>query len=344
MRRRAPPIARVATAREGPADCPADCFCGDGQCTGAETVLSCEVDCTICGDGFCTAGEDTFNCASECTVCGDGLCTGIENAIGCLTDCTMCGDGFCTGEEDAISCLADCLECGDGLCSPGEDALHCGADCSVCGDGLCTGTEDAAGCSEDCTSGFCGDQVCQFGETGTDCVIDCGSDCCLEHPTGGCDVPYCTTTVCGFDADCCLGDWDGLCDELAFLQCEGLCTSAHACADLDLAVAATAEGPNAPFGDDFSASCGNETGAEAVIEFTAAISGVYTFDTIGSDYDTVLYALSDCAGDTELACDDDGAGQQSTITLALGEGITILLLVGGSDGATGEFVLNVTYP
>lgn len=83
---------------------------------------------------------------------------------------------------------------------------------------------------------------------------------------------------------------------------------------------------------------------DAVFAWTAPTSGTYTFDTLGSGYDTVLTLRSaGCDGPT-LACSDDIAmgTLESRITTPLTAGQTIIISVDGYNGASGPFTLNVT--
>lgn len=90
-----------------------------------------------------------------------------------------------------------------------------------------------------------------------------------------------------------------------------------------------------------SGSCGGDQAPEQTFEFTATQDGVYTFNTNGSDFDTVLYVLDgqSCAG-PELACDDDGGeSTQSEVTVALIEGQDVVVVVDGYDAESGSFTL-----
>ncbi|NUQ68895.1 MAG: hypothetical protein HUU18_11545 [Phycisphaerales bacterium] len=93
--------------------------------------------------------------------------------------------------------------------------------------------------------------------------------------------------------------------------------------------------------NDGSGTCGaSGTSPDIWYSFTAPSGGTYTIDTCGSSYDTVLSAMSACYG-AELACNDDSCGLQSSITLALAQGQTILLRVAGFAGQVGSGVLNI---
>jgi hypothetical protein len=91
---------------------PVDTLCGDGLCSGQETVFNCPEDCTpsgFCGDGVCSGGETPASCPADCIatpVCGDGVCSPGEN---CPVDCApvVCGDCICSAGE-VTSCPSDC--------------------------------------------------------------------------------------------------------------------------------------------------------------------------------------------------------------------------------------------
>jgi len=93
--------------------------------------------------------------------------------------------------------------------------------------------------------------------------------------------------------------------------------------------------------NDGSGSCGaSGTSPDIWFSFTAPSTGTYTIDSCGSGYDTVLSAMSTCYG-TELACNDDSCGLQSSLTLALASGESILIRVAGFGGAVGSGILNI---
>jgi len=93
--------------------------------------------------------------------------------------------------------------------------------------------------------------------------------------------------------------------------------------------------------DDFSGSCGGAGAPDAEYTFTAPADGTYTFDTQGSQLDTVVYVLDgECMG-TELGCNDDGDQSQSVVAVDLVEGQTVTVVVDGNDGTGLPFELRV---
>ena len=96
-------------------------------------------------------------------------------------------------------------------------------------------------------------------------------------------------------------------------------------------------------GSNFSAgSCGGFGSNDYSYTFTAAEQGLYTFDTAGSDFDTVLYLRDGGCLGAEIACDVSTMGSGSQITQSLSAGQTVVITVDG-DGAEGNFQLLVDF-
>ncbi len=98
-----------------------------------------------------------------------------------------------------------------------------------------------------------------------------------------------------------------------------------------------------------SGSCGGYGAPETVFRWTAPREGVFTFDTRGSEIDTLLYLLQDApqCGGQELwgACNDDWYELDSRVSISLQAGQTINVVVDGfSDYDRGYFVLNISQP
>ena len=107
--------------------------------------------------------------------------------------------------------------------------------------------------------------------------------------------------------------------------------------------AAVASGSTVGEDWDIAQSCGEGGGPETMVGFTAPSTATYTFDTNGSGYDTVLSVSDSCDPEDEIVCDDDGGtGYQSSLSVALDAGETVVVAVSGYDGATGSWVLNIT--
>jgi hypothetical protein len=74
--------------------------------------------------------------------------------------------------------------------------------------------------------------------------------------------------------------------------------------------------------------------------WTASESATWTFDTLGSTGDTVLYVLDGCGGES-LGCNDDASELQSIVTVDLVKGQTVVIAVGSYAGTTDSYTLNV---
>ena len=75
--------------------------------------------------------------------------------------------------------------------------------------------------------------------------------------------------------------------------------------------------------------------------YTASCDGTATASTCGSAYDTALSAWDACGG-SELACNDDTCGLQSTISWAVSGGTTYYIRLSGHNNACGDYTLDVS--
>ncbi|PRQ06260.1 hypothetical protein [Enhygromyxa salina] len=82
--------------------------------------------------------------------------------------------------------------------------------------------------------------------------------------------------------------------------------------------------------DDSLGSCGIDAAPDFQLGFMAPWTGSFTFDTIGSSFDTILYAHEGECSSTELACNDDFIGLESRITLNLEQGEIVTVTVDGA--------------
>ena len=94
--------------------------------------------------------------------------------------------------------------------------------------------------------------------------------------------------------------------------------------------------------NELGSACGGSTAPEQIYRFVAPGPGTYHFSTKGSSFDTVLYALEDCA-EAPIACNDDaGFELHSELTVELAGGAQTLIVVDGhGEDELGEFVLAV---
>ncbi|MBC8068994.1 MAG: hypothetical protein IAG13_11730 [Deltaproteobacteria bacterium] len=93
--------------------------------------------------------------------------------------------------------------------------------------------------------------------------------------------------------------------------------------------------------DDFTGSCGGAGSPDVGFTFTAPADGSYTFDTHGSQLDSVVYVLDGTCDGTELGCNDDGDGAQSVVVVDLVADQTVTVIVDGNGDAGLPFSLRV---
>lgn len=89
-------------------------------------------------------------------------------------------------------------------------------------------------------------------------------------------------------------------------------------------------------------ACVSADAPETIFALTATRTGIYTFDTFGSGFDTILYVLSgECLGEV-LGCNDDiDDSVQSRLEVALSAGQTVSVVLDGFN-TSGDWVLNVS--
>jgi hypothetical protein len=113
--------------------------------------------------------------------------------------------------------------------------------------------------------------------------------------------------------------------------------------DLGSAVPQTISDNTALAIDEFAPSCGSGAAGDFGYLFTAPADGDYTFDTLGSSYNTVLAVYDAACMGNELACNNDapGGAQNSGVIVPLVQDQQVTVVVDGSGGAEGLFDLNV---
>lgn len=92
-----------------------------------------------------------------------------------------------------------------------------------------------------------------------------------------------------------------------------------------------------------SGGCGGADTPERTFLYTAPATGAYVIDTFGSSFDTVLYVRDVTCGGTELACNDNGfsSSAQSQLMVELAAGQSVVIVVDGAYGSSGDFTLNI---
>ena len=194
-----------------------------------------------------------------------------------------------------------------------------------------------------------------------DLLVD-GVNTIAVHVSNGCCGSFFSTVVLPADPGNC-----GNCELEAEEQCDptigwmcnqqekcvapggpDACTCAPLCplydlgSDLPVSISgSTYSMPNTMGG----ASCGGGgNGArDASYRWTAPVAGEYIVDTSGSGLNTVLYVRDGSCSGAELACNDDsGGGGQSRVTVSLAAAQTVVIVVDGTDGTSGDYKLHIS--
>ncbi|MCX4242235.1 hypothetical protein [Paraliomyxa miuraensis] len=179
-----------------------------------------------------------------------------------------------------------------------------------------------------------------------------GPGSCPQPPPGGTATSTCMDVTgdlvdecvlaCGGGASCPTGM---VCfSEFLCVWGVGMGPGDFTCADANIGAstgAAVASGSTVGMGNDFQPGCVGPNGQDVALVWTALVSGTYTFDTVGSDYDTILYVRKTCKG-AELACNDDTVMLQSEVTLDIMAGRSVLVVIDGYGNSSGNYVLNVS--
>ncbi|MBL4688611.1 MAG: hypothetical protein JKY37_28750 [Nannocystaceae bacterium] len=333
-------------------------------------VTSAPGDC--CEPGFFGGCDDD---ACETLVCAvdPECCTGQWDAICALnyapTLCAQCAepDSCCFPQKDG--------GCNDPMCETDVcaiDASCCDTEwnqacadlaeqqCTTCIPLDCCSPHDETGCGDlSCEQivceqwdPWCCDQVwdescVQFANNNCSVCQEQGP-CCYANAGIGCEEPEVAQCVCDTMPECCLGQWTDACAAaVTDLMC-GTCDPPDgSCVDFDLgsALGEVATGSNVGAGDNGTLTCAPVGGEEHAFTWLAPSTNTFTFDTVGSDFDTALSVrFPDCAGE-EIGCTGFLGQMNSIVTLELVEGQPVVItLEGYGAGANGNYVLNINLP
>jgi hypothetical protein len=117
------------------------------------------------------------------------------------------------------------------------------------------------------------------------------------------------------------------------------------CADVDLGSYVGSPVRLGPFTFDATAiypfTCTGQAVPTVVTSWTAPYYGYFTFDTTGSDADTVLEVRTTCAGESR-GCSDDYVGRAARLQLYFTQGGTATIYVGNKSGPEGHYTLAIT--
>lgn len=315
-------------------DCDGTSDCNDTECIGTP-VCGCRPE--ICDNGADDDCDGFVDCAdSNCATTQACVCQGtfedcanrVDDDCDGLVDCAdpncatsgNCGCTSPTAENCANGRDDDC----DGLIDCGDPNCFANAACQTCRPEVCSG-----GLDEDC-----------------DGAIDCADPSCALSP----ECPA-TIEVCNNSRD---DDFDGRIDCLdddcantpLCRAIQGTCATARR---IDGLGSYQFTGETYGQVSNYSGTCGGAAG-EDLFWFVLNAPARAHFDTVGSNFDTVLYLRKgSCELGEELDCDDDGGGWATSSALdfdllpagtyfVVVDGLTIDPIFGANEG---EYVLSV---
>jgi hypothetical protein len=285
-------------------------------------------------------------CPGSAPVCGDGAVTGTESCDGANLNGQTCqSQGFTGG---TLACDAMCGFDTTGCTSGGPDCCtaHAGTGCqnATCQQAICAADPFC------CNNTW--DDICANAADTNPACVGAGGTCptaavcgngTLEgsEPCDGANLNGQTCQTQGFASGTLA--CNGTCSGFVTSGCSG---QSFPCQDQDLGSSigmAVLTGSTTGDDNDINPTCGGGDANDRVIRFVAPAAGTYTFSTDGSSFDTVLTLHQSCT--TQLACDDDsGLGTQSLLSRVMTAGEVVLIVIDGYNGATGNFVLNITSP
>jgi hypothetical protein len=285
--------------------CEAICGVGETYCSGL--CVDTSVDPAHCGDCDAVCGTGDVCAAGDCTcpapVCG--LC-GVQG-LGSTVPQTINGDTSTAPDNFELSCVL-----------PGAGEVVFAFTAPLSG----PYSIDAFGSSYDVALAVI-DQTCS--------EVECNDDTLQTDSQIVMDLDANQTVLVVVDG------YDGSEGGFALHIQSAVCPLASLGSNLP----ETMSGATDNLGNILSPTCGDPGSPEATYGFIAPADGMYTFDTLGSTFDTVLHIHDgDCFG-PELGCNDDTMGEQSVVTLDLAAGQAVVVAVDGFGGVAGDYTLNV---
>jgi Stigma-specific protein, Stig1 len=211
-------------------------------------------------------------------------------------------------------------------CDPG--LVACGAACVD----LDTNDEHCGGCDQPCGDGDCLAGVCLYDQPTCQAPLTACSGQCVDL--------YKDDNNCGECGNVCPPDWTCETNYCEFL---GVCVCGDVCSAIlvDPVLPQTFFDTTFAVGNTVEPPCGSPGGNDLSYSLAAPSDGLYTFDTVGSTVDTVLYVrrASTCE---VVACSEDELYDGATfVSVKLAKNEIVLVTVDTPNG-DGDFVLHVS--
>jgi hypothetical protein len=300
-------------------------------CGASVTYVPCDEGFESC-EGECVAlASDPNNCGA----CGNACAGGQACSQG------FCGDIVCAAPD--VDCNGECSD----LLHDHDDCGSCGVDCGAmfCENGSCVEscTPGLATCDGSCIDTLSDPDNC--GNCGIVCPNVCVNGTCAATCSGGltecngaCVDTFTNPQSCGFCGNVCpsglcqqAGCVDSPCDEPVCGICE--------VATLPSSVPFSITGNTSFAADSFVPPCTGTAANEVLHVFTAPVSDFYSFDSIGTEYDSVL-AMLDPDTCSVVDCNDDTFGVDAQVGLFLNAGQTIYVVMDGFDNGFYQLTVN----
>ncbi|GMU83235.1 MAG: hypothetical protein AMXMBFR47_31060 [Planctomycetota bacterium] len=119
----------------------------------------------------------------------------------------------------------------------------------------------------------------------------------------------------------------------------------NACSNAIPVVAGSYSGTTSGATNDGAGTCGASSASPDVwYSYVAPFNGQFQVSTCGgAGWDTVLGIWTGCPGSgSEVSCNDDSCGLQSTVNASMVAGVQYLIRVAGYSGASGAFTITIT--
>ena len=237
-------------------------------------------------------------------------------------------------DGDGVSaCASDCDD---------NDPLNAGSFAEDCFDGQDNDCDGEVDCDDSDCETTCFEVDCTDGIDGDgDGFLDCDdSDCATDTA--------CTEEICDDQLD---EDGDGLVD-CADPDCAIDFDCQVECVDISTNNLGSALGMNVVTGsnigmlDDQQGDCTlGENGEDVTFWWTAPVDGTFTFQTMNSNYDTVLFLQDNCLTEDQ-DCNDDGdfdnGDTSSVVEREMVQGEEVLIVIDGYDEFSyGDYALDI---
>ena len=297
----------------------------DGQTDNGFIVgLPCDVgtgDCAATGEIVCDAQGTGTQCSAQASAPGPEICDGLDNDCNDRVD-----EGFAVGAPCVVG-RGECANVGQLTCTQ-EGGVECNAAAGTPSPEICDGLDND-----------CNDQTDETFALGEPCEV--GTGACHRAGVTHCDgagAMACSVVAGTPGAELCADGIDNNCDGEVDEGCAQIdCSDGNLESAVGQGVAA---GHND--GDDHrTGPCGGAGGADVHLVWRAPSAGVFTIDTLGSDYDTVLYVLDEGCDGAVLACDDDDQAPQSRLSIALEVHQVVIIVIDAAAGVSGDYQLNI---